>query len=220
MFSILFPKLSLEMIDPLLQLTFKGDPSPLESIARSVKMPTNIFGIFYLMIMDGKEWIQRDLYQLSNTILPKKYSKLFRALYSIYKCDPEDELKELCEVLGIDHKLGFIMSILIGCIKSDGRDARRFLTINIKRIVKFLDPDQVHIKDRGLTEILNYFLSLSNIFRKSSLDVFKFVVDNWLNIDPENAQVFYEACRGHLDKIDIILDKIGYKGDKTIIIEF
>ena len=193
MFGILFPKLSLEMIDPLLQLTFEGDPSPLESIVKSVKMPTNIFGIFYLIIMNEEEWIQQEIFQLSNTILPEKYSKLFRALYSIYKCDPEDELKELTEVLGEKPEIGFVFSILIGCIKSDGRDARRFLTANIKRMVNFLDPNKQHITNEGLTKILNYFLSMSNIFRMSSLDIFKFVVDNWLSIDPENAQVFYEA---------------------------
>ena len=194
MFGILFPNLSLEMIDPLLQITFEGDPSPLESIVSSVKMPTNIFSISCLMIMNEEEFIQQELYQLSDQILPKKYSTLFKALFSIYKCDPEDELEELTEVLGMDPKLGFILSVLIGCIKSDGRDARKFLTENLKRMVsKFLDPEKEHITSKGMTKLLNYFLSMSNMFRRSSLDIFKFVVDNWLDINPENAQVFYEA---------------------------
>ena len=219
-FSIFFPKLPLEMIGPLLQLTFEGNASPLESTAESVKLPTNLFKVFYLMIMNEEEWIQQDLYELSDQILTKKYATLFKALYSIYKCGPEDNLEELCEVLGMDHKFGFMMSVLIGCIKSDGRDARKFLTVNIKIMVKFLDPDQVHTKNQGLAKILNYFLSLSNIFRRSSLDIFNFIVDNWLEIDPENAHIFYEACIGRMDKIEIVLNKIGYKGDETIIIEF
>ena len=208
------------MVEPLIQLAFEGDPSPLRSIIKSVDMPKRLFDISNLMIMDLEDWAKQDLYELSNEILPEDHLKLFKAIYSIYKCDPEDDLKELTEILGIDPKLAFILSILIGCMKSNHNDARRFLKVNIVRMVNYLEDQTNRISNEGLNKVLNYFLSLSNMFRQSSFDIFKFVVDNWLDINPEHAKTFYEACRGHLDKFDIILDKIGYKGDKNIIIEF
>ena len=208
------------MVEPLIQLAFEGDPSPLRSIIKSVDMPKRLFDISNLMIMDLEDWAKQDLYELSNEILPEDHLKLFKAIYSIYKCDPEDDLKELTEIVGIDPKLAFILSILIGCMKSNDNDARRFLKVNIVRMVNYLEDQTNRISNEGLNKVLNYFLSLSNMFRQSSFDIFKFVVDNWLDINPEHAKTFYEACRGHLDKFDIILDKIEYKGDKNIIIEF
>ena len=92
-------------------------------------MPKRLFDISNLMIMDLEDWAKQDLYELSNEILPEDHLKLFKAIYSIYKCDPEDDLKELTEILGMDPDFAFILSILIGCMKSNDNDVRKFLTV-------------------------------------------------------------------------------------------
>ena len=110
-------------------------------------------------------------------------------------------------------------------MKSDGQDVIELFKRNAEKIFEIVDPleelkdDTKQEKQKEREEIIKCFASLRQIFPNSSLNIQKMITKD-IKIDKNKAQIFYEACRGHRDKIDMVLLKIGYKGNKHILLEF